>query len=136
MCRGTRWLQVLVNITGGEDAQGWTAAGGGAVWIPQSRFSIPVCGGKPAGKGRDKAVRRFPNAKLCLMFSFNPTINLGLGKNSADKPKDAVAPQPATPIQQGTGPIQLELLGDPVLLLMLTAIVILSSAVLVYAARH
>jgi hypothetical protein len=28
---GARWLQVLVNITGGEDAQGWTAAGKGAV---------------------------------------------------------------------------------------------------------
>jgi hypothetical protein len=73
--------------------------------------------------------------RWCVMFSFNPTFNIGLGNRSSDKGKDALAPQPAAPTQQSAGPIQLEL-GDPVLLLMLTAIVILSSAVLVYAARH
>jgi hypothetical protein len=68
------------------------------------------------------------------MFSFNPTINLGFGKKT-DKANDSLEPKPATPIQQGAGPIQIEL-GDPALLLMLMAIVLLSSAVLVYAARH
>jgi len=74
-------------------------------------------------------------AKMHLMFSFNPTFNLGFGKQAADKPKDAIKPKGPLPIQPGVGPFQIEI-GDPALLLMLTAIVLLSSAVLVYAARH
>jgi hypothetical protein len=68
------------------------------------------------------------------MITFSPTINFGFGKKT-DKTSDTLEPKPATPIQQAVGPIQVEL-SDPALLLMLMAIVLLSSAALVYAARH
>ena len=72
--------------------------------------------------------------RIHSMFTFSPTINIGYGKKT-DKPKEVLEPQPATPVQTGTAPIHFDM-SDPAFFLMLMALVLLSGAVLVYAARH
>lgn len=76
-------------------------------------------------------VNNFRKDENTRMFSFNPTINLGLGK----KVQDTVDSYQRAPVSIAAAPVKFEV-GDPALLLMLTAIVLLSAAVLVYAARH
>jgi hypothetical protein len=70
-----------------------------------------------------------------IPFSFSAPITLNLNRKpeSEETPEPEVVPSTS---QAAAIPAQLVFTFDPALLLMLVAIVMLSSAVLVYASRH
>jgi hypothetical protein len=84
-----------------------------------------------AGSGPGAASRAAPGADKILSMFF-PIPQLNVTWTGGNKKEDAVA---KSDVAKSEAPLQFTYAVDPVMLLMVTALVLLSGAMLVYAAR-